>query len=128
MNQTTEDQKAQQLEKLIAKIETRFNGKFITEEQWKFVLDRLTNLEKKKNRQDYLRHGRETLTSQLKQLLKETPDGLTVQELADKTDGNKATINSCLYYLIKQGILTRTLSPHHKGRVCIYHYVHKQED
>ena len=125
---TTLDTKAEQLERLIARIETRFKGKFITEEQWKFVLDRLTNLEKKKNKQEYLRHGRQTLTSQIKEQLKQNPAGLTVQQLSEKTEGDKAVINSCLYYLIKKGTVTRTVSPYHKGKVCIYHYQDQQED
>lgn len=98
MNNTTlEQQKAQQLEKLIAKIETRFSGKFITEEQWKFVLDRLTALEKQISKEPSRRKG--SLLDQVMAVLDDYPKGLFIREIAENLNRKPSAIRSIMYIL-----------------------------
>lgn len=114
----TTDTKTEQLERLITKIETRFSGKFITEEQWKFVLDRLTVLEKKAEKKP----RKNSLTAQIQQLLYEAPQGLTIEEMATKTGRKQETINSILFHLKKQGIIKSKLFGLNKKSGAIYFY------
>ena len=95
---TTTDEKAQQLEKLIAKIETRFRGVFITEEQWKFVLNRLTDLEKHVINGPPRRKG--SLLDQVVELLDQNPKGLTAREIAEIFGRHPNAIRSIMYVLV----------------------------
>ena len=115
---TTLEEKAQQVEKLIKRIESRLDGRYITEEQWQFVVDRLTALEKRNNR----RPGQESLTDKIKQSLRDNPQGLATQEIADITGGIKSSINGILFYLLSRKTIKSEALGNNRKNGCRYFY------
>lgn len=103
-NPTLDQQKNQQLEKLIARIETRLQGKFITEEQWKLLYDRITLLEKKVR---ILEHPIKFTTASEEKIYKLFADGakLTRAEVIALTGLCNPTVDRWLNVLKRKGLL-----------------------